>query len=498
MTDTAKATTFTLHDTLRFDNSYARLPKRFYSRIRPTPFDAPYHLVSVNPDVASLLGIDADQVADQEWIDLLSGRKLPEDCEPLAMLYAGHQFGHYVPQLGDGRAILLGEVRNHRNEKYDIQLKGSGLTPYSRDGDGRAVLRSTVREYLCSEAMHGLGIPTTRALAIVGSDAEVYREQIETGAVLARIAHSHVRFGSFEVFFYRSQHDAVEQLADYVIQHHYPALTEERDPHHALFEQVVMRTARLIAQWQAVGFAHGVLNTDNMSILGLTLDYGPFGFMERYQPGYICNHSDYHGRYAFDQQPTIGLWNLACLAQAMSPLLDADKTRSILEQYQPVFLQHYLGLMRSKLGLQKEHQGDHKLITELLDLMQANHVDYTRLFRALCDFDSAPEARNNTCRDLFIDRGAFDQWADNYRQRLMREDSRDKPRRERMRQVNPKYVLRNYMAQIAIEKAQQKDFSELNALLELLRDPFAEHPHMQHYAGEPPEWADDIEVSCSS
>ena len=346
--------------------------------------------------------------------------------------------------------------------------------------------------------MHGLGIPTTRALAIVGSDAEVYREQIETGAVLARIAHSHVRFGSFEVFFYRSQHDAVEQLADYVIQHHYPALTEERDPHHALFEQVVMRTARLIAQWQAVGFAHGVLNTDNMSILGLTLDYGPFGFMERYQPGYICNHSDYHGRYAFDQQPTIGLWNLACLAQAMSPLLDADKTRSILEQYQPVFLQHYLGLMRSKLGLQKEHQGDHKLITELLDLMQANHVDYTRLFRALCDFDSAPEARNNTCRDLFIDRGAFDQWADNYRQRLMREDSRDKPRRERMRQVNPKYVLRNYMAQIAIEKAQQKDFSELNALLELLRDPFAEHPHMQHYAGEPPEWADDIEVSCSS
>jgi len=498
MPDTARQPATTLQEQLRFNNSFARLPDRFYSRVRPTPFAAPHHLVSINPAVARLLGVNPEQVETQEWIDLLSSRHLPAAAEPLAMLYAGHQFGHYVPQLGDGRAILLGEVRNPRDEKYDIQLKGSGLTPYSRDGDGRAVLRSTIREYLCSEAMHGLGIPTTRALAIVGSDAEVYREQIETGAILARVAPSHVRFGTFEVFYYREQHDAVQQLADYVIAEHYPELVGHTRPYLALFEAVVQRTARLIAHWQAVGFAHGVLNTDNMSILGLTLDYGPFGFMERYQPGYICNHSDFHGRYAFDQQPNIGLWNLTALAQALTPLFNVDEARAALERYQPIFRQHYHDLMCAKLGLQQADEADQQLVNELLGTLQASHVDYTRLFRALCDFDSDPQARNDHIRDMFLEREAFDHWAQQYRQRLQREQSEDASRHAAMRQVNPKYILRNYMAQIAIEKAQQKDFSEVDALLELLRDPFAEHPQLEHYAGEPPAWADQIEVSCSS
>jgi len=498
MTNAATQSPPTLQQSLCFDNTFARLPPRFYSRVNPTPFEASHHLVSFNPEVAALLGVDPERVDQQAWIELISGRGLPADCEPLAMLYAGHQFGHYVPQLGDGRAILLGEVRNGQGEKYDIQLKGSGLTPYSRSGDGRAVLRSTIREYLCSEAMHGLGIPTTRALAIVGSDAEVYREQIESGAILARIAPSHVRFGSFEVFYRRQQHDAVKQLADYVIEHHYPALATHSQPYVALLEEVVERTARLIAQWQAVGFAHGVLNTDNMSILGLTLDYGPFGFMERYQPGYICNHSDFHGRYAFDQQPGIGLWNLNQLAQALVPLMSVEEAQAALEQYEPLFVEHYLALMHAKLGLRENNDNTAQLISDLLTAMQANQVDYTRLFRALCDFDSHPQASNTLLRDMFVEREAFDSWAQRYRKQLQQEQSDDASRREAMRRVNPKYILRNYMAQIAIDRAQQNDFSEVDRLLELLRDPFAEHPQMAHYAAEPPDWAAQIEISCSS
>jgi len=493
-----RQTTGVLHQALRFDNTFARLPDRFYSRVNPTPFDESHYLVSLNPEVAALLGLEANRYAEQDWLDLISGKTLPPESQPLAMLYAGHQFGHYVPQLGDGRAILLGELRNPQGEKYDIQLKGSGLTPYSRSGDGRAVLRSSIREYLCSEAMHGLGIPTTRALAVIGSDAEVYREQIETGAILARISPSHVRFGSFEVFYYRQQHDAIQQLADYVIEHHYPELSQSQTPYVDLFRQVVLHTAELIARWQAVGFAHGVMNTDNMSILGLTLDYGPYGFMERYLPDYICNHSDHHGRYAFDQQPNIGLWNLTCLAQALTPLISVDDARASLEQYEPAFVRHYRELMMAKLGLNEISEDNHQLLNDLTRAMQANHVDYTRLFRALCEFDSRDGATNERIRDLFIERESFDQWAQHYRQQLHNENSDDVERQEKMRRVNPKYILRNYMAQVAIEKAQQKDFSEVDRLLEILRHPFDEHPEMEHYAGEPPDWADQIEVSCSS
>jgi uncharacterized protein YdiU (UPF0061 family) len=413
-------------------------------------------------------------------------------------LYAGHQFGHYVPQLGDGRAIMLGEVTNQRGEKWEIQLKGSGLTPYSRDGDGRAVLRSSIREYLCSEAMHGLGIPTTRALCLVDSNDEVYREQIETGAMLTRLAPSHVRFGSFEVFFYRNQHAPLQALADFVIQYHYPELRDESQPYTALLQNVIERTARLLAQWQAVGFAHGVMNTDNMSILGLTLDYGPYGFMEGYNPGFICNHSDYQGRYAFDQQPQIGLWNLTCLAQALTPLIEVDTAKAALQTYQQHFTDHYYQLMAQKIGFEQPNDEVLQLLGDLLDQMQRSQTDYTRLFRGLGEVVVEVTTPHSELRDMFLQRERFDRWLSEYRALLRRDAKPDAERREMMMNTNPKYVLRNYMAQIAIDAAAQQDYSKIEQLMQLLQTPFAEHPELAHYAEPPPDWAGNIQVSCSS
>jgi len=317
---------------LNFDNTFSRLPDIFHSRQNPTPLPHPY-VVSFNASVAELINLDVTEVERAEFTEYFIGNRLLSGSEPLSMLYAGHQFGYFVPQLGDGRAILLGEVKNNAGEYWDIQLKGAGITPFSRNGDGRAVLRSSIREYLCSEAMHGLGIPTSRALCIVGSDAEVYRETIESAAVLTRLSPSHVRFGSFEVFAYRDQHEPIALLADYVIAKHFPDIGDAPDKYLRFLNEVIVRTANLMAKWQAVGFAHGVMNTDNMSILGLTFDYGPFGFMETYDPGFICNHSDHGGRYAFDQQPQIGLWNLSCLAQALTPIIEVEKAQEALENY---------------------------------------------------------------------------------------------------------------------------------------------------------------------
>ncbi len=485
-------------DQLNFENSFARLPEAFHSRLKPTPMPAPY-LVSFNADAARLIDLDQGEAVRADFTEHFIGNRLLPGSDPLAMLYAGHQFGHYVPQLGDGRAILLGEVKNQAGDAWEIQLKGAGTTPYSRSGDGRAVLRSSIREYLCSEAMHGLGIPTTRALCIVGSDQEVYRESIESAAVVTRMAPSHVRFGSFEVFYYRNQQEPIAQLADYVIGRHFPHLAGAPDKYPRFLGEVVARTARLMAKWQAVGFSHGVMNTDNMSILGLTFDYGPFGFMDSYDPGYVCNHSDHDGRYAFDQQPHVGLWNLACLAQALTPLLSVEDANQALEGYEPIFIGHYLELMRHKLGLTSVHHDDSALVNALLEIMQANQVDYTHLFRSLGHFRSAPGGDNARLRDQFIDRAAFDAWAEVYRARLLAEHSVDAERKQRMDGVNPKYILRNYLAQIAIEKAEKtRDFSEVERLLTLLRRPFDEQPEMERYAALPPDWARQIEVSCSS
>jgi uncharacterized protein YdiU (UPF0061 family) len=483
-------------ETLHFDNSYARLPGAFHAKLSPTAIPEPY-LVSFNESAARLLDLDPSESLRPEFLAYFSGQKTLPGAEPLAMLYAGHQFGHYVPQLGDGRAILLGEVVNRHGERWDLHLKGAGETPFSRAGDGRAVLRSSIREYLCCEAMHGLGIPTTRALCIVGSELEVYREQIESAATLLRLAPSHVRFGSFEVFFYRNQHAELKTLADYVIAQHYPHLSQAPDKYAQFLREVVVRTARLMAEWQAVGFAHGVMNTDNMSILGITLDYGPYGFLDHYDGGFVCNHSDHQGRYAFDQQPDIGAWNLTCLAQALTPLMSVAEARDALLAYEFTFLGHYLNRIGAKLGLERSPELA-PLVNRLLELLHEHRVDYTIFFRRLNAFRTAADSRNDAVRDLFLDRAAFDAWARDYAALLRQSGESDAARKVRMDRINPKYILRNYLAQVAIEKAQTRDFSEVECLLKLLQSPYDEHPELEHYAGFPPDWAGRIAVSCSS
>ena len=483
---------------LTFDNTYTNLPEVFFQRVKPSPFPDP-HVVSFNSSAAALIDLDPDEVKRPEFAEYFSGAKLLPGSEPIAMFYSGHQFGHYVPQLGDGRAILLGEVRNTKGEKWDLQLKGAGLTRFSRDGDGRAVLRSTIREYLCGEAMYGLGIPSTRSLCIVSGQETVLRELPEPGAMLLRMSPSHVRFGTFEVFFYRRQHEYLKILADYVLQHHYPYLVEEDNRYAKLLHDVAVRTGRLIAQWQAVGWSHGVMNTDNMSILGLTLDYGPYGFMEPFNPAFICNHSDHHGRYSFQNQPDIGFWNIRALAQSLSPLMEKDDVSAAPKIYEQAMIARYAELMREKLGLIESHTGDDKLGTDLLNLMDSSRVDYTSFFRSLSKFRQDSQDGNAGIRDQFLHREAFDDWATRYRGRLQAEKSQDEERKVRMNQTNPKYVLRNHLAQQAIEQAtQHQDYSEIDRLLNLLKDPYSEHPDMEEYAAPPPPGNTPIIVSCSS
>ena len=491
-------------DELQFDNTYARMPAGFHTPVRPSPLRGS-HVVGVSEAAAGLLDLDPNALRDASAVAGLAGVAPLPGGDPVAMCYAGHQFGRYVPQLGDGRAIVLGEVVNGQGQRWELQLKGAGLTPYSRDGDGRAVLRSSIREYLCSEAMHALGIPSTRALCLFDSDEEVYRERIERGALLVRMAPSHVRFGSFEVFYYRGQYRQLRQLADYVIGHDFPQLQDASTPYLDLLREVVRRTANLIAAWQLVGFAHGVMNTDNMSILGLTLDYGPFGFLDAYDPGFVCNHSDYHGRYAFDRQPSIGLWNLTCLAQALLPLIDAEdgeaaaeQAQEVLAEYQPTLAATYAAGMNAKLGLRDQRAGDQQLAEDLLGLFAENRVDYTNLMRDLSGLALQDPERDGPLRDRFVDRPAFDRWLRVYRARLRAEGSEDTSRAARIRAVNPRYILRNYLAQQAIEGAEVGDYSELERLQRVLARPFDDQPEMAAYALEPPDWGRHLEVSCSS
>jgi len=487
---------FTLKD-VRFDNTYARLPEMFYRRVKPTPLPAPY-LISFNEKAAELIGLNPQEAAKPEFVEYFTGNKLLPNSEPISAIYAGHQFGSFVPQLGDGRAILLGEAVNEKGERFDIQLKGAGLTPFSRMGDGRAVLRSTIREYLCSEAMHALSIPTTRSLCITGSDAPVYRETVETAAVLTRLAPTHVRFGSFELFYYRGQYEQVRELADYVIREFYPQFSDAENKYLEFLREVVKRTAKLIAQWQAVGFAHGVMNTDNMSIIGLTIDYGPFGFLDEFDAGFICNHSDYGGRYAFDQQPNVALWNLYKLAQTLIPLVEVEEAEAVLGEYQTIFIERFVELMRGKLGLKKVELEDTELIAALLEILQLSNVDYTRFFRRLGDFKTDANEKNNLLQGMFLDPQSFDNWAKIYLARLAKENSTNAERREEMMRVNPKFVLRNHIAQSAIEKAQNGDYSEVNTLLEVLQKPFDEQPEMERLAKPPAAGSKRVAVSCSS
>lgn len=482
-------------DTLNFDNRFARLPSTLFSRVEPRGFARP-HLVAFNPDVAALLDLDPAEASTPALCAFLGGQKLLPGSEPLAMKYTGHQFGIYNPDLGDGRGLLLGQVRNGKGELWDLHLKGAGPTPYSRFGDGRAVLRSSIREYLGSEAMHHLGIPTTRALCIIGSDEAVQREKAESGAMLLRVADTHIRFGHFEWLHHSGQTALLQVLADHVIDSHYPECRDAAAPHAALFDAIVVRTARLMAQWQLAGFAHGVMNTDNFSITGATFDYGPFGFLDAYEPGYICNHSDHSGRYAWNRQPSVGLWNLNALAHAFSTLVEHDALVASLQSYETTLLQHYDSGLKAKLGLQADLPGDRQLGIDFLDLLMKNGADYTRSFRALCHVSTSQD--RTTLRDDFVDREAFDHWHRRYRERLLAEYSIEAERSPRMNSCNPKYVLRNYLAQIAIEKAEAGDYSEIERLHAVLRRPFDEQPENDDYAALPPDWGRHMEISCSS
>jgi uncharacterized protein YdiU (UPF0061 family) len=476
---------------LHFDNRFARLPGHFYTRQPPQGIPDP-HWVSVNRDAAALLDLDAADFDSPALLAALSGNTVLPGSEPLAMIYSGHQFGHYNPQLGDGRGLLIGEV-NGTHGRFDLHLKGAGMTPYSRQGDGRAVLRSSIREYLASEALHALGIPTTRALAITGSHLPVYREEVETAAIVTRLARTHIRFGHFEFFFYTKQHDALKQLADHAIALYFPEFAGQPDQYALFLQQVTHRTASLIAHWQAYGFAHGVLNTDNMSILGETFDFGPYGFLDDYEPGFICNHSDHAGRYAFDQQPGIGLWNLNAFAHALSPLIAIEDLKRILGEYQAVLTQRYATLMRARLGFQQEDAGDQQLLADWLDLMAESKVDYTQCFRSLCD-----DNRHASLRNDFVQREAFDHWLTRYRARREQEAGSVDEHRMAMQRTNPQYILRNYLAQQAIEKAGHGDFSEVDRLLAVLKNPFDERPGLEAYAEPPPSWGKELQISCSS
>ena len=482
---------------LPWQKGFAALGSDFYTELRPTPLPSP-HWVGTSHSVARLLGLPEGWHQSEEALQALTGNQVLAGSTPLASVYSGHQFGVWAGQLGDGRAILLGELAGG----HEIQLKGAGRTPYSRMGDGRAVLRSSIREFLCSEAMHGLGIPTSRALCITGSPGLVRREELETAAVVTRVAPSFVRFGHFEHFAANDQEEQLRTLADYVIGRYYPECRSPEatspwggNPYAALLHSVSERTAQLMAQWQAVGFCHGVMNTDNMSILGLTLDYGPFQFLDAFVPGHICNHSDHHGRYAYNRQPNIAYWNLFCLAQALLPLIeDQDTALAALESYKTVFPDAFMAQMHKKLGLTQAQDSSEALVEPLLQLLAQNAVDYTIFWRRLSH--AVAEGQFEPVRDLFADRAAFDAWLLSYSELLALEDKALAA--DLMLNSNPKFVLRNHLGEQAIRAAKGGDFSELATLQRLLERPFDEHPGHEAYADFPPDWASSISISCSS
>ncbi|GAC1573794.1 MAG: YdiU family protein [Candidatus Elarobacter sp.] len=475
---------------LRFANSFAALGDTFSER--RTPAGVPNaRLVASSPDAAALVELRSGEELRPEFAALASGNAVLPGMEPVAAMYGGHQFGVWAGQLGDGRAILLGEVRNERDEPWELQIKGAGITAFSRFGDGRAVVRSSVREFLASEAMHHLGVPTTRALALTAGDEPVMRERVERAATIIRMAPSFVRFGSFEIFHYRKQHDAVKTLADYTIERFYPECAAGESRYAQFLATVVERTAVLMAQWQAIGFAHGVMNTDNFSILGLTLDYGPFGFMEAYEPGLICNHTDEAGRYAFDRQPTIGLWNCYALAEALSSLIPQAERDAALARYEGAYRTAFLDLMRAKLGLLAVRDDDADVALELFRMLEARRVDWTGFFRALARDDAGALA-------LLGEDAASRAWFATLAERTATDRRPDAARRAAMRATNPKYVLRNWVAQEAIERCEAGDDSVVQTLLGVLRAPYDEHPaHDAWSGGAPPQYA-DLSVSCSS
>jgi uncharacterized protein YdiU (UPF0061 family) len=470
----------------RVENLFARLPEDFYTRMPAEKVGGALRLIHANEKAAPLIGLDPGFIREPGFVEIFSGHRPFPGGETLAMAYSGHQFGAWAGRLGDGRALLIAQVRNPKGELWDIQLKGSGLTPYSRFGDGRAVMRSTIREYLASEAVAGLSIPTSRALSIIATGETVAREKLEPGAILTRLARSHIRFGHFEHFHHAGKFNQVRLLADHVIGEYFPEFAGD---HAGWFGEVVKRTAELMAAWQAAGFAHGVMNTDNMSILGITLDYGPFGFLDAYDPDFVCNHSDETGRYAFSNQPGIGLWNLRALALALSSLIDGDRLAEKLETYESHFVTRFRALMRAKLGLVREEADDNDLIRSLLVLMARARADYALAFRHLPLGDQA-------WLDLFgAARDQAAEWHKRYRARMAGEGDR----RRAMYAVNPKYVLRNWVAETAIRAVEDEgDPGPLDRILSLVQSPYDDHAGEDALALPPAPEYSGLSVSCSS
>ena len=482
-------------DELTFDNRFARLGDAFSTSVIPEPIAEP-RLVVASDAAMALLDLEPTEAHAPVFAELFGGHKLWSEAEPRAMVYSGHQFGGYSPRLGDGRGLLLGEIYNDAGEHWDLHLKGAGQTPYSRMGDGRAVLRSSIREFLASEALHALGIPSSRALCVIGSSTPVWRETQERAAMVLRLAPSHVRFGHFEYFYYTRQPEQQRILAEHVLSQHFPECQTEPEPYLAMFRSIVERNAEMIALWQTYGFCHGVMNTDNMSILGITFDFGPFAFLDDFDANFICNHSDDQGRYSYSNQVPVAHWNLSALAQSLTPFISVEALQETLALFLPLYEAHYLHLMRRRLGLTQAQDDDKVLIERLLQLMQPGAVDYTLFFRKLGDQPAEQAVR--VVRDDFIDLAGFDRWAEDYLARVAREPGNAEGRRERMHAVNPLYILRNYLAQNAIKAAEEGDYDEVRRLHKVLSKPFEEQPGMEAYAQRPPEWGKHLEISCSS
>jgi uncharacterized protein YdiU (UPF0061 family) len=473
-----------------FKNTYARLPEHFYSRVNPTPVAAP-RLIKVNVELARSLGLDPAALASEQGVEILAGNRVAEGSEPLALAYAGHQFGYFVPQLGDGRANLLGEVMGNDSARYDIQLKGSGPTHFSRRGDGRAALGPVLREYIVSEAMAALGVPTTRALAAVTTGEHVRREAFFPGAVLTRVAASHLRVGTFQYFAATGDTESVRILADYAIARHYPAAAETKQPYRTLLDGVIGRHAHLVAQWMLLGFIHGVMNTDNSSISGETLDYGPCAFMEAYDPQMVFSSIDHQGRYAYSNQPNIDLWNLMRLAETLLPVLEQEtgsqeaalaSANEALAAFAPQFEAAQTAGLRRKLGLLTERDGDLELAQDLLRRMAAHRADFTLTFRRLCDAAASADG-DDAMRGLFADPAAYDAWAAGWRRRLEEESVSVETRVAIMRRASPAYIPRNHIVEAALEAATgQENFQPFEELLEVVSRPYEERPGLERYA----------------
>lgn len=482
-------------NTLNFVKRFAHLPKRFYQSIKPTPLRGELALVAVSVDAAQLIDLNLCLQDQQALIEFLAGRWLPDGLEPLAMKYAGHQFGFYNPNLGDGRGLLLGEVRNQQGKCWDLHLKGAGPTAWSRFADGRAVLRSSIREFLGSEALFHLGIPTTRALALVVSTEPVRRESIESAAALLRLTASHVRFGHFEHFYYAKDFEGLKQLVDFVVEHHYPTLQAAADPAAGLLAEVLERTALLVAKWQAYGFCHGVLNTDNMSILGETFDFGPYAFLDHYQPDFVGNHSDDKGRYAFDRQPSIVHWNLVCLGQALLPLSNEPAIRQVLDGFAARYQWHYQQQMSARLGLSAE--ADWELVKVFIDFCELTACDWTRVLRYLA------EGKLTEASALMLTKRnqpplGWQAWLTQWTQRINQNYPDQQAAQAHLCRVNPCVLPRTHLLQAAIQQAEEGDFTEVNRLLAVFRHPFAKEGKLAKDLASAPSGTPALALSCSS